>query len=173
MADAAKGLSHAALSAAESALGGELPPGYRQFLLAHNGLKPSGGFCYDPDLAPEGFSPTEDAIEVAVFYGVGADSQARGTGDLLTQAKACHQALAREGKSLPAEWIRIGRTIDDDELFLALGGPDAGSVYLLYARDEYFAEDFAELFDAKGHLACPADLMLSRDFQRFLHSAAP
>lgn len=172
MPEAAKGLSASSLAEAEATLG-ELPPAYRQFLLAHNGLKPSGGFCYDSDLAPEGFSPTEDAIEVDVLFGVGASSQAQGTGDLLIQARACHQALAKDGKTLPAEWICVGRTIDDDELFLALSGPDAGCVYLLYARDEYFADDFAELFDAQGSLAYPEDLMLSRDFQRFLHSAAP
>ena len=153
---------------AEAELSCSLPESYRRFLLQSNGGLVSGWyFSYDPDLAPEGFLPAEDGIEIAEFFGIGEGQP----GNLLVKAKACHRELASAGKQLPENWIWIARSVHDDELFLAVSGRDAGSLYLLFARDEYFAEDFNELFDAKGRLEEPADLLISRDFQRFLHGA--
>ncbi|HEY9841984.1 MAG: SMI1/KNR4 family protein [Candidatus Sericytochromatia bacterium] len=156
------------LALTEAELDCSLPESYRSFLLQNNGGLVSGWyFSYDPDLAPEGFLPAEDGIEVAEFFGIGEGQP----GNLLTQARACHRELAKMGKHLPENWIWIARTVHDDELFLAVSGRDTGNLYLLFARDEYFAEDFNELFDAKGRLEEPADLLISRDFQRFLHGA--
>lgn len=164
-------LNEAALAAAEASLGTPLPESYRQFLLAHNGgLLEGMAFGYDPDLAPPGYDPGEDGIEVSELFGLGVGGP---PGNLLSQAKSLHLSLGAEGKHLPADWIWIGRTAHEDELFLSTSGKTAGAVYLLYARDEYFEEDFAELFDAKGKLAYPEDLMLSKNFSRFMASAAP
>ncbi len=167
-------LNEAALQQAEASLGLNFPESYRQFLLNSNGGRlEDWRFGYDPDLAPEGYSFEEDAIEVSEFFGIGESTPSQQVANLLTQAKACHHALAAQGKHLPESWIWIARTADDDELFLSLSGPEAGSIYLLHARDEFFEEDFDELFDSKGQLEYPEDLKLSSDFQRFMHSASP
>lgn len=165
-------LTPAQLEEAEASLGIHLPATYRQFLLQHNGGRlQNWHFCYDAELAPDGFLPEEDSIEIETFFGIGSNGSATEPGNLLEKARACHQALAITGKFLPDNWIWIGQTVHDDELMLAVAGPDAGCLYLLYARDEYFADDFNSFFDAKGRLEYPEDLMISRDIQRFLNSA--
>lgn len=171
--DSLPAVSDADLDAAAASLGQPLPESYRRFLLAHNGGRLEGwAFGYDPDLAPPGYDPAEDGIELSELFGIG-DAASAHPANLLIQAKALHQSLATEGKQLPADWIWIGRTAHEDEIFLSTSGKHAGSVYLLYARDEYFEEDFAELFDKQGKLAEPDDLMLSKDFGRFWAGAAP
>lgn len=170
-------LTEAALTSAESRLGCSLPESYRRFLRLHNGGFLNGWrFGYDPDLAPEGYSFAEDAIEISEFFALGESEDSKPLkqpASLFTQAKACHTALAKSGKKLPDNWLWIARTSDEDEIFLSVAGADAGSVYLLHARDEFFAEDFDELFNAKGQLEFPEDLQIAADFQRFLSSASP
>ncbi|PKL80363.1 MAG: hypothetical protein CVV27_00530 [Candidatus Melainabacteria bacterium HGW-Melainabacteria-1] len=159
-----------ALAKAEARLGVSLPESYRRLLRQHNGARLTGyAFGYDPDLAPQGYDPSQDGIEVSELFGIGV-AQA-GPGNLLDLGWACHQLLAESGRHLPPEWIWIGRTEHDDELFLAVEGPLSGAVFLLYARDEFFEEDFEALFDAQGRLAFPEELMISHDIARFWHGA--
>lgn len=143
---------------------GPLPAGYRTFLTHSNGGRATEMVCqYDSELCPDDYDPAFDGLEINEFFGLGT-----GERPLENQARALHRQLAQENKQLPPEWIWIGSTVHDDALMLAISGAEAGAVFLLFACDEFFSEDFDALF-VRGRLETE-DLLVSKDFTRFLHS---